>query len=36
MIAVVNLVLYIAMFVWAWWIFGKVYDYTMTDDDKKK
>lgn len=19
----------------AWWIFGKVYDYTMTDDKKK-
>lgn len=19
-----------------WWIFGKVYDYTMTDDEEKK
>ena len=20
----------------AWWIFGKVYDYTMTEDEEKK
>jgi hypothetical protein len=39
MTGIVNLIISVSLFIGVWWIFGKVYDYTMDKDkdkDKKK